>query len=46
MRSAIRGNASATRNYFLAIQGMVPRESFFNERNMQALLGADVRKSA
>ena len=46
VRYAIRGNASATRSYFLAIQGMVPRETFFNERNMQALLGEGVRKSA
>jgi 2-polyprenyl-6-methoxyphenol hydroxylase-like FAD-dependent oxidoreductase len=39
LRAAIDGNPEATRNFFLANQGMIPRESFFNPANMQALMG-------
>ena len=32
--------------FFLANQGMIPRETFFNDENMQSLLGERVRKTA
>jgi flavin-dependent dehydrogenase len=46
LRAAIRDDPAATRHFFLANQGMVPRESFFNPQNLQALLGERARKSA
>jgi hypothetical protein len=39
LRAAIDGNPKATRTFFLANQGMIPRDSFFNPANMQALVG-------
>ena len=46
LRAAIDGNAEATRHFFLANQGMVARESFFNAQNLQALIGEGARKTA
>jgi flavin-dependent dehydrogenase len=46
LRAAIRDDPAATRHFFLANQGMVPRESFFNPQNLQALLGERARKRA
>ena len=47
LRAAIQGNPPVTRQFFLANQGMIPRESFFNPQNLQALIGEEgVRKTA
>jgi flavin-dependent dehydrogenase len=46
LRAAIHDNPQATRHYFLANQGMIPRESFFNPENIQALVSEGARKTA
>ncbi len=46
LRAAIKDDPQTTRQYFMANQGMIPRESFFNEKNLQALLGEDARRTA
>jgi flavin-dependent dehydrogenase len=46
LRAAINGDPQTTRQFILANQGMIPRETFFNEQNMQALLGEAARKTA
>ena len=38
LRAALRENPEATRQFFLARQGMIPREAFFNPENLQRLL--------
>jgi flavin-dependent dehydrogenase len=38
LRAAISGNEEATRLFFLAHEGMIPRERFFNPENLQRLL--------
>jgi flavin-dependent dehydrogenase len=38
IRLAVLGDTAATRQFFLASQGMVPRESFFNPENIERLL--------
>jgi flavin-dependent dehydrogenase len=38
LRAALRGNQPATNHFFLASQGMVPRETFFNSANLAQLL--------
>jgi flavin-dependent dehydrogenase len=40
LRAAVRGNAEATRQFFMAHEGMIPREQFFNPDNLQRLLAA------
>jgi flavin-dependent dehydrogenase len=37
IRAAIRGDQEATNEYFLAMQGMIPRERFFNPENLERL---------
>jgi len=37
IRAAIRGDQEATNTYYLALQGMIPREEFFNPANLQQL---------
>jgi len=37
IRAAIRGDEEATRQFFLAHEGMIPRESFFNPENLERL---------
>ena len=37
IRAAIRGDQQATRTFYLALQGMIPREEFFNPANLQQL---------
>lgn len=39
LRAAIRNDAEATRQFFLARQQMIPPECFFNRDNLQRLLG-------
>ena len=46
LRVAIKHDPEATRQYFMANQGMIPRESFFNEGNLQSLLGESARRTA
>src|SRR5262245_50482392 len=38
LRAALREDPDATRQFFLARQGMIPRESFFNTDNLQHLM--------
>jgi 2-polyprenyl-6-methoxyphenol hydroxylase-like FAD-dependent oxidoreductase len=38
LRAAIRDDPEATRSFFMARQGMIPREAFFNADNLQRLL--------
>jgi len=38
LRAALREDPHATRQFFLARQGMIPRESFFNPDNLQRLM--------
>ena len=40
LRAAIRGNQEAINRMYMAREGMIPRESFFNPENMQKLMGA------
>jgi len=40
LRSALHGNAEATRQFFLAIEALAPREVFFGPENMGRLLGS------
>jgi flavin-dependent dehydrogenase len=37
IRAAIRGDQEATNTYYLALQGMIPPEEFFNPANLQQL---------
>jgi hypothetical protein len=38
LRAALRGNQGETTMLFLATEGMIPREKFFNPETMQRLL--------
>jgi flavin-dependent dehydrogenase len=38
LRSTLRGNQEDTNMFFLATEGMIPRERFFNPTNMQRLI--------
>jgi flavin-dependent dehydrogenase len=38
LRAALREDPAAARQFFLARQGMIPRESFFNPANLQRLM--------
>jgi len=40
LRSALRGNAEATRQFFLTIEELAPREVFFGPENMGRLMAA------
>jgi len=40
LRSALRGNAEATRQFFLTIEALAPREVFFGPENMGRLIAA------
>jgi flavin-dependent dehydrogenase len=40
LRAALRDDPEATRRFYLAYQGMVPRESFFNPANLQRIVAA------
>ena len=42
LREALHGNAEATRQFYLAREGLVPRETFFNPEVMGALMGSVV----
>jgi flavin-dependent dehydrogenase len=46
LRAAVKGNPQTTRQFFLANQGMIPRESFFNPENIESLFGKAARKTA
>lgn len=37
IRAAIRGDQEATNRYFRAMQGLIPREQFFNPENLERL---------
>jgi flavin-dependent dehydrogenase len=38
LRAALRGNQEETNRFFLAMEGMIPREQFFNPETMQRLM--------
>ena len=38
LRAALRDDPDATKQFFLARQGMIPRDSFFNPANLQRLM--------
>jgi hypothetical protein len=40
LRAALRFDEDATRHFFLAVQGMVARESFFNDENIDRIMSA------
>lgn len=40
VRAAIRGNPEASRQFYMAVEGMIPREEFFNPVNLERLSGA------
>jgi flavin-dependent dehydrogenase len=40
LRAALRADQDATNHFFLATQGMVARETFFNDENIERVLGA------
>ena len=39
IRAAVRGNQEATNQFLMAIEGMIPREDFYNPANVQGLTG-------
>ncbi len=43
LRAALRGNAEATRLFYLAREGLVPRERFFNAENLAGVMRGPVR---
>jgi flavin-dependent dehydrogenase len=46
LRAALHGNAEATRQFFLAIEGLAPRESFFAPENIGRLMAASRPRAA
>lgn len=40
IRAAIRGNPEASRQFYMAIEGMIPQQDFFNPANLERLCGA------
>jgi 2-polyprenyl-6-methoxyphenol hydroxylase-like FAD-dependent oxidoreductase len=40
LRAALRSNQAATNDFFLATEGMVAPETFFNDENIGAIMGA------
>jgi flavin-dependent dehydrogenase len=42
LRAALREDPDATKQFFMARQGMIPRESFFNPANLQRLMRSAV----
>jgi flavin-dependent dehydrogenase len=46
LRLALQGNAAATRQLFLTIEGIAPRESFFNPENMGRIMSAAREQAA
>ena len=40
LRSALQGNGEATRQFFLTVEGLAPREVFFGPENMGRLMGS------
>jgi flavin-dependent dehydrogenase len=43
LRAALREDPEATRQFFLARQGMIPREAFFNPENLQRLMARSLK---
>jgi flavin-dependent dehydrogenase len=39
LRLALRGNQEDTNRYYMAIEGMIPPETFFNPENVQRIIG-------
>src|SRR5262245_28117545 len=45
LRAALRDDPDAARQFFLARQGMIPREAFFNPENLQQLVAPAGRRA-
>jgi flavin-dependent dehydrogenase len=41
VRAAVRGNPEAARQFYMAVEGMIPREAFFNPANLERLRSAN-----
>jgi len=37
LRQAVRGKPEDTKNFIMALEGMIPREEFFNPENLQRI---------
>ncbi|HEX2218007.1 MAG TPA: NAD(P)/FAD-dependent oxidoreductase [Gemmatimonadales bacterium] len=46
LRAALRGNQEATNRFYMAREGMIPRESFFNPDNLRSIMTAAARSAA
>jgi flavin-dependent dehydrogenase len=46
LRAALRGNQEDTNQFFMARQGMIPRESFYNPENLQRIMTAASARAA
>ena len=40
LRAALRGNQEATNQFYLAREGVIPPESFFNPDNLQRIMAS------
>jgi flavin-dependent dehydrogenase len=40
IRAAVRGNPEAARQFYMAVEGLIPREAFFNPANLERLCAA------
>jgi len=46
LRAALRGNAEATRQFYLTIEGLAPREVFFAPENIGRIMAAARERSS
>jgi flavin-dependent dehydrogenase len=46
IRAAVRGNQETTNQFLMAIEGMIPRDAFFNPANVQRLTAPANRESS
>jgi flavin-dependent dehydrogenase len=46
LRAALRHDQTATNQFYMAIEGMIPPESFFNPENMQRLFASSANSPA
>src|SRR5437879_2153084 len=44
LRYALRDDQEATKQFYMATEGMIPREAFFNAENLQRLTGQATTK--
>ena len=41
VRAAVRGDQRATNQFYLATEGMIPPDAFFNPENLRRVLGSE-----